>query len=297
MKQKSEIKPQKSEKPLSYFLVSASFLLLFINTGFSQEWKELSGEHFIIYFTQDEKFAKEVLDKAEVYYRNIASELGYPRYSEFWLWEKRVKVYIYPDRDSFLKVTGQPQWSKGMADYKSKQIVSYVWSKDFAESLLPHEIAHLIFRDFVGFQGEIPLWLDEGVAQWMEEAKRREVKRIARQKLETNSFMVLEDMMHLDIRHVKYKEAVYIRPALTKEKKQGVLFLSAENLIDIYYLESVSLVGFLIEKYGGDSFTNFCREMRDGKTVDEALRMAYPTHIHSIAELEEKWKEYLVKED
>jgi hypothetical protein len=277
------------------FTLAPFFNLLSESAG--QDWKELSGEHFIVYFTQDDKFAKDVLEESEVYYRNIASELGYPRYSEFWLWEKRVKIYIYPDHQSFLAASGQPEWSKGVAEYKTKQILSYAWSKGFTESLLPHEIAHLIFRDFVGFKGEIPLWLDEGVAQWMEEPKRREVKRLARQKLETNSFMVLEDMMHLDIRNVKYKELVYIRPALSNDKRQGVLFLSAENLIDIYYLESVSLVGFLMEKYGGDSFTNFCREMRDGKTVDEALRIAYPTHIHSIAELEEKWKEYLEKTD
>ncbi|MFC1621405.1 hypothetical protein ACFL2G_03775, partial [Candidatus Omnitrophota bacterium] len=129
----------------------------------AQEWNELSGDHFFIYYTEDEGFAKELSDEAEMYYRNIATDLGYPRYSNFWLWDDRVKIYIYPDRSTYLKATNMPEWSSGMADYINRHIASYIRSKEFIDYILPHEIAHLIFRDFVGFKGEIPLWLDEGV--------------------------------------------------------------------------------------------------------------------------------------
>ncbi|MCM8782367.1 MAG: hypothetical protein NC828_04885, partial [Candidatus Omnitrophica bacterium] len=98
----------------------------------------MKGEHFLVYFTQDKKFPQEAVNKAAVYYQRIASELGYPRYSEFWLWDKRVKIYIYPNHASFLQATGQPQWSHGMADYTKKQIISFMWSEGFVESLLPH---------------------------------------------------------------------------------------------------------------------------------------------------------------
>ncbi|MCM8796248.1 MAG: hypothetical protein NC928_06165, partial [Candidatus Omnitrophica bacterium] len=140
-------------KPQIKKIIILIFICMCTAVTFTQEWQELKGEHFLVYFTQDKKFAQEVLNKAEVYYQRIASELGYPRYSEFWLWDKRVKIYIYPDHTSFLQATQQPQWSYGMADYKNKQIISFLWSKGFLESLLPHEIAHLIFRDFVGFKG------------------------------------------------------------------------------------------------------------------------------------------------
>ena len=61
------------------------------------DWLERKSEHFILYFTQDEKFAQQVLDEAEKYYRNIALNLDYARYCEFWTWDNRVKIYIYPD--------------------------------------------------------------------------------------------------------------------------------------------------------------------------------------------------------
>jgi hypothetical protein len=262
-------------------------------SSYAQEWQELKGEHFLVYFTQDKKFAQEVLDKAEVYYQRIASDLGYPRYSEFWLWDKRVKIYIYPDHASFLAATGQPQWSQGMADYKNKQIISFLWSKGFLESLLPHEMAHLIFRDFVGFKGEIPLWLDEGVAQWAEEAKRGEMKFKVQQLFEKDALLSLEDMIRLDIRNVTEKDRVYIRSTRTKEGDKGIVFLSGDNLITTYYLQSVSLVGFLIEKYGSERFADFCRQLRDGKTIEEALKFAYPVYMRNLKELENRWREYL----
>ena len=281
---------------VKYFLAFICIASIFLSSliAAAQEWEELKGEHFIVYFIRNEKFAKEVLDKAEVYYRNIATDLGYPRYSEFWLWEKRVKIYIFLDHASYLKATGQPDWTHGMADYTNKQIISYVWGKDFTVSLLPHEIAHLIFRDFVGFKGEIPLWLDEGVAQWAEEAKRKYFKMLIKKSFNENLLLSLNEMMKLDIKRLK-DGRVYIRSAVTKDEEPSVLFTDREGLINAYYLQAVSLVGFLIEKYGADRFAHFCRQLRDGKALNEALKFAYPMFIRSISELETEWKKYIME--
>jgi hypothetical protein len=256
-------------------------------------WKERKSEHFIVYFTQDENFAQDALDAAEKDYQRIAYDLGYARYSEFWTWDKRVKIYIFNDKESFLKATGQPTWSEGMADYTNKEVVSYVWGKGFIDSLLPHELAHLIFRDFVGFKGIIPLWLDEGVAQWEEEAKRKETRELIQRYYQQDNLLLVSDIMRLDIESLKGKQGVLIRATRTKDGKDGVLFLSANNLIDIYYLESVSLIGYLIQKFGGIAFSGFCRELRDGKNVEDALKTAYPLYIHNLREFEDGWRVYL----
>lgn len=278
------------------YLLSVTFIFIFLSSCLAQEWQELKGEHFIAYFTQDQKFAKEVLDSSEVYYRRIASDLGYPRYNDFWLWDKRVKIYIYPDHASFLKETGQPEWSEGVAEYKAKRIASYAGSRKFLESVLPHEIAHLIFRDFVGFVGEIPLWLDEGVAQWEEETKRNDIKLMVKRLYEADNLLSIEDMMRLDIRNMKDKNIVYIRPTRTKNGDPATLFLSLDKLINTYYIESVSLVGFLIERYGSNSFAEFCRQLRDGKALEDALKFAYPSYIRSLKDLDDGWRQYLGKQ-
>lgn len=285
---------RKIETAISVFII---FLALYAirNTlyAFAQDWKETSSDHFIVFYGGEEKFAKEVLHKAEGYYKRIASELGYPRYSEFWTWDKRVKIYIHPGHESFLRATGQPKWSQGVADYKRKEIISYAWSKNFTEQLLPHEMAHLIFRDFVGFRGEVPLWLDEGVAQWAEEPKREQVKAVIKKLYDDDALLSITDMMNLDIRKITENDKVYIRATRTKEDEPGVLFLSGDNLVSTYYMQAVSLVSFLIESFGSMSFADFCRELRDGKSFESALRAAYPSHVRNLAEFELKWRQYI----
>ncbi|MDD5194410.1 MAG: hypothetical protein PHQ96_01880 [Candidatus Omnitrophica bacterium] len=282
-------------KLLNLFFIAIILFCVEVRNSAAADWRELGSDHFIIYYSGDDKLADDVAKRAEAYYKDIAIMLGYPRYSEFWTWEKRVKIYIYPDKESFLRSSGQPAWSEGIADYKLKQIISYAWSKGFTESLLPHEMAHLIFRDFVGFRGVVPLWLDEGVAQWAEEQKRDHIKAMARHLYETDAILSLSDMMRVDIGNLREAAKVYIRSTRIKSGEPGVLFISGDQLVSTYYLQSVSLVGFLIEKYGSSSFADFCRQLRDGKHLEEALRFAYPTHLRSLDDLETEWRKYLEK--
>ena len=249
------------------------FLVAFFHQGYTAEgWKELKGDHFIVYYLNDDKFAGEVLKKAELYYNQISDDLGYERYSNFWQWENRVKIQIYPTQDEFLKATGRQNWSHGVANYETKEIRSYVWKEGFVESLLPHEITHLIFRDYVGFKGEVPLWLDEGVAQWEEPAKRAVVRLVMKSYLEKGKQYSIKDLTEIDVRNVKVELAV-----------------------QLYYVEAASVIDFLAHEHGTDNFTAFCRQLRDGKNLEEALRFSYPTQMRSLTEMEEQWREYISK--
>lgn len=257
---------------LFHFLFSIFYLQWSIHTVCAQEqWQELKSEHFIVYYEEgaSKKFAEEVASKSETYYKSIASELGYQRYSGFWTWENRVKIYIYPNKESFLNATGQNRWSEGMADYTHKAILSYAWHEGFLDALLPHEMTHLIFRDFVGFKGEVPLWMDEGVAQWMEPRKRELLVPAMRNLIQQNNILSLKQMMRLDVRQVKDPQ-----------------------LVQAFYVEAASLVGFLIRNYGPSNFILFCRQLRDGKDVEEALAFTYSTTVRDIDKLEEKWLAY-----
>ncbi len=278
-----------------FLLLTVIAVSLSFNVACSQDWQEVKGDHFIVFFTGEPKFAQDVLGKAEIYYRRIADNLGYARYKEFWLWDKRCKIYIYPDHQSYLKASGATDWSQGMAEYKNRTILSYAWSEGFLDSLLPHEIAHLIFRDFIGLSGQVPLWLDEGVAQWSEENKRPQMRKLVKQLYQNDGLLLLSDMMKLDIQNLKDKDLLFIRPALTQSGNAGVVFLSTTNLVNTYYIEAVSLVGFLIEKYGSMAFANFCRELRDGKDVEGALKSVYLESLSDLNGLQEKWKQYLMQ--
>ena len=283
------------DSKLSMHLRIILILLLMPIIAVAQDWNILKSEHFIVYFSEDDSFASEVLDKAEKDYKRIAYELGYARYANFWTWDNRVKIYIYPDKNSYLEVAYQPEWSEGMADYNNKAILSYSGSEDFLISILPHEMAHLIFRDFVGFEGEIPLWLDEGVAQWEEEVDKNIIKTSARSFLIRKQFLSLQDLMKINLRVLEDPDKVYLR-STSVAGEAGFLIIDGRSLVELFYLESASLVGFLIERYGTDRFTEFCRQLRDGKDLEDALRSAYPNRLRSLEKLEERWIRYLKEE-
>ncbi len=257
----------------SFFLawvVGFSWVLLAAFAPSQDPWKEIRGDHFIVYHSGEETFAREVLRRAEQYYKQIGEDLGYERRSSFWQWDKRVSIYIYKTREDFLKNSGGVEWSEGYADYTRKIIVSYEWKKDFLESLLPHEITHLIFRDYVGFQGEVPVWLDEGVAQWEEPAKRKVVRSVMRAYLKDGKGYSIDDLTNVNVRNI-----------------------SARPAIELFYVQAASIVDFLVSAYGSDSFVFFCRQLRDGKSIGAALPFAYPTQMRTVKEMEGKWKAYI----
>ena len=233
------------------------------------EWREEKGDHFIVYYTKEEAFAKDVRRNAETYYTRIANDLGYTRFN-FWQWDNRVKIYIYPSEKDYQKATGQPDWSKGEANYETKSISTFEWNKEFNETLLPHEIAHLIFRDFVGFKGEVPLWLDEGVAQWQEPATRD----IARQA----GYTVVA-------KRVMFPFAYFMSIYSLKGRD--------DETVQYFYMQALSVVDFLIRRHGLQSFSEFCRQLRDGRRLEDALKATYPASISNLKDLEKNWMEYV----
>ncbi len=237
---------------------------------YAQEWKEEKGDHFIVFYADAIAQPKEVIRKAEFYYNRIAEDLGYARYSNFWQWDKRVKIYIHPTQEAFQKATGQQAWSHGMASYLDKSIHSIQATDNFLNSVLPHEITHLIFRDFVGLRNYIPLWMDEGVAQWEEDDKRAEALAVMPELVARGDGLTLETLMRVDIRRE-----------------------TDPRRVAIFYAQAISLIDFLITTYGPALFTDLCRELRDGKKMEAALRAAYPGSLTSIEETEDRWRQYL----
>jgi hypothetical protein len=52
-------------------------------------------------------------------------------------------------------------------------------------------------------------------------------------------------------------------------------------------------VDFLVKTFGSQRFTEFCRQLRDGKKFNAALKSAYPGSIESVFELDRRWRSYV----
>jgi len=266
-------------KPLKNFLI-ASFVLLFLLSSFhlshAIEWGEVKSKHFVVHYDQaiSETEARKISQKAEKYYRNIGNYIGYSRYSNFWTWDERVKIFIFSDQRTFQKKTGQPSWSLGYAArdkevFKSRAIVSYYRETDFLDGVLPHEISHLIVRDFFGSNIQVPVWLEEGIAQLYEAHKRELANKLIQFLVGKGSHIPLRSFVKWDGRNE-----------------------TDEGKVKIFYAQSLSIVDFLLSRYGSDAFGKLCRHLRDGESFESALGKTYRNSISSLEALEKKWISY-----
>ncbi len=252
-------------------------MIVFSSPAFGAEWGELMDKHFIVHYAEGvgTENARQVMRRAEEYYTRIADRIGFTRYADFWTWEERVKIFVYADQKSFVQGTGQPLWSLGYADrdarlLKSRSIVTYLQEDNFFDGVLPHEIGHLIVRDFLGPSVKIPLWFDEGVAQLQEGRKASLAGPIMRRLVGQRRHWPLREMMNVDIRREKNKQRV-----------------------NIFYAQSVSVIDFMLTSYGQEAFGRLCRTMAKGVNFEEALSKAYPGTIPDLETLEKKWVDSL----
>jgi hypothetical protein len=232
----------------------------------SSLWQVQKSEHFVVCFKEAPTgYIDELISKAELYYNSITVDLGFTRFDEFWTWDKRCKIFIYPTANDYHKATGQPSWSGGSADITKRTINTFLYEKGFNETVLPHEMTHLIFREFVGYKVRLPLWLDEGIASLQEKEQLKERLTIIQGLVISNLFIPIEKLNEI----------------------------TADNLVmpNIFYAESVSIVDFLFKKYGQDKFIDFCRLLRDKKDWRLALKIVYG--FNGLSEMNDEWVKFL----
>lgn len=243
-----------------------SFLTFFF--GFD-EFSEKKSTHFIVYYRDiPEDFLENVLEYSERYYEELTEKLGFRRFN-YWTWDNRAKIYIFSDKEAFEKEMNQPSWAGGMASYADKTIWTFPQESGFFDTLLPHEIGHIVFREVIGARSKVPLWLEEGVAQYLEQAKRIGADKNVINAMSEGTFIPFKELMTMT-----------------------GLTLRSSGDVKVFYAEASSLVNFLIQKYGVDSFNNFCSKLKDGKAFDDALSYAY-FYIRSSSDLGEAWERHL----
>ena len=232
-------------------------------------WHIEKSTHFIVYYKEaNDNFIRKVIDEAEGCYKGIAENQGFTRYN-FWLWDNRAKIYIYNDGKDYQEKTGKPAWSGGAAYYHEKVIETYPWAGGFFQFLLPHELGHIIFREFIGGQGNAPAWIDEGVAMFQEKARRPDVKKKLLEAIDEKKMIPLDKLSQLNIGFVNDKE-----------------------LVELYYLESLSVVSYLFDAFGKDNFVRFCYALKDRKPFDAALNDGYRV-FKNVEDLHKAWVRYI----
>lgn len=125
------------------------------------EWRHAETANFILHFFHS-YVAGPVSVEAEFYYRVVAKDLG----KENARWERKSHIFIFENPEDWRQFQtrgGLDPWSGGLHARNELFIQrdpSYRWQGHS----LGHEVAHLVVARFFG--GEVPLWLNEGYAEY-----------------------------------------------------------------------------------------------------------------------------------
>lgn len=205
---------------------------------------------------------------AEDFYRSITQEFNLVR-DKLWLWENRAKIIIAKDREDYLRRFPCPSWSAACVDYVAKTIYTYPYQEGFSSNLA-HELTHIIFREYVG-PGGLPLWLDEGIAVYVDNKYGKGGYRMG--------FTLFKKAIR-EKRYIPLSELNYLTP--------GSLGGRSRDYVDLFYVESFSIIDFLIKKGSRDNFYRFLYFLRNGNNFNDALLKSYSS-IRNMEDLEKQW--------
>jgi hypothetical protein len=255
---------------LKNFAILIIFNVLLLPCYGSNEVKELRSDHFIISSDKDVDglYVDRIKDLAEEYYKTITQEFNLIR-DKLWLWDNRAKIFIAKDREDYVRKYNCPDWSDGCVNYAQKVIYTYPNQQRF-NAILSHELTHILFREYVG-AARLPLWLEEGVAAYIENKYGG-----FRYQL-TSSFLkkAIIEKKYIPLPQLNYMSNISLRNQPT-------------DYINLFYAESYSLVDFLIKKGSRDNFYNFLYFLRNGSDINNALSRSFSS-IKNMEDLEKQW--------
>lgn len=179
-------------------------------------------------------------------------------------------IILIRDTDSFQKIAGN-RLAVAFAISKDNLIVidnSKMKTRPFSLGVtVKHELCHLALHDYAG-KGNLPRWLNEGIAQWVSDG-------IA-------DILIGEDR---DILKKATLSGRYIPMSSLASK-----FPSETHLLRLSYEQSKSFVAYIIKEHGIEGVLSILDHLRKGDRADAAVMSGLSV---SMYELEERWHAYL----
>lgn len=257
------------KKILCLFLFGGVLVAFSSSVLAGEKWNERRAAHFLIYYKDTPMdFVRSVEGAAEDEYREITASLGFRR-EQNWMSENRAKIYIYEDAGDYSLNSQQYQWSHGAASAGEKIIRTFPSAAGFFDSTLPHEMGHIIFREFVGLDAKVPLWFEEGVAMYQEKAKRVGANTTVKAAIKNGKFIPLTELSNMRL----YNE-------------------TPKDQVELFYTEAASIVYYMISELGDHRFAHLCRALKEGKDFFSAMESAYG-RFHNWNDLSRAWMNYL----
>jgi hypothetical protein len=224
----------------------------------------LGGELSLFWYAGDSTFAQELMDACEEGLTRSTQDIGaYP--------EEPIDIYIYASTVDLKGAMIFPQeWTGGVAFTAFSTIAIGISPSelDWGKRALVHELMHLVVHQATfGPYGQLPLWLDEGLAMYSEG--------------------------ELDPALRSYLEEAISKDELISVRSLCSPFSAYSEKASLSYAQSYSLVVYLLDNYGQDSMLDLLTILKQGSTYDEALTEVYGFDIDG---LDARWRATLTSD-
>jgi hypothetical protein len=181
--------------------------------------------------------APDVLDELERHYIDLALVFGLQPAERG---RPRIPVVLYR-REQFTDITGLADWAGGSYDGTIRVPMQEGRALDAALSaLLRHELVHAFVREAGG--GDVPAWLNEGLAQWLQRDARADLEH-ARRIAKEQPWIELERL------------------------QRGFAKLGAPALVETAYAQSLAFVVYIEEVHGRQALLEMVAGCTAGRSV------------------------------
>lgn len=222
-------------------------------------WQTLmEGKIRLHWYQSDRNFAQKLLDNAVSGLKRVEQDAGLST-------DKPIDLYIYANTNDMKNaILYEPAWTGGEAYPEHNIVIIGVGPSDLSWGLRAevHELTHVIVGHLTfSCLGSVPTWLNEGLAVYSEG------------NLDPGSQTQLDNAIKND--------------TLLSVRSLSGPFSEIADKANLSYSESYSIVKFLIQTYGRDKMTALLLALRDGNTIDTALKQVYGFNVEG---LEDAWR-------
>lgn len=234
-----------------------------VRHGEANGWKLAESPNFRIFHKGPVNYAEQVTRLAEQARSDAFTKWGRaPRDA----WQPACEVYLHPTGDAYAAATRQNATAPGHSSIKSsggrvtaRRMDLRADNPELMGCVLPHEVTHIVLGDLFA-DAPLPRWADEGMAVLAE--PRAQVDRY------------LKTMIRLR----QEGKLLHLNQVLRQDYPDAAT-------ITVFYVQSVSVVEFLVSAKGAPAFAAFARDAAGG--LDAALARHYG--LRNAAELEDRW--------